>query len=216
MYIPAAFAMEPRSEVLGVLLRAGLGHLVSHDPAVADGSGLLSTALPFVVDDEIASVRAHFAKGNPHWRNLAGRHALLIVPSVVAYVSPRWYPSKAEHGKVVPTSNYELIHLHGVIEIHHDAEWKRLLVEDLTRPNEHAVSDPQRTDAWEVSDAPASFVDSQLEAIVGVELRVSRVDAKRKFSQNKTDEDRLGVIEGLARSDNTSDVQTSNRMRPIA
>jgi transcriptional regulator len=214
MYIPAAFVMEPGS-VLGVLRQVGLGHLVTHDPDASDASGLVSTALPFVVDDEVSSIRAHFAKGNPHWRHVQGSQALLIVPALDAYISPRWYPSKTEHGKVVPTSNYELIHLHGQIEIHHEVEWKRQLVVDLTAQNENAVVDPERTDVWRISDAPASFVDSQLKAIVGVQLNISRVEAKQKLSQNKPKGDQVGAAEGLGRSDKPGDLQTSERMQTL-
>ena len=104
----------------------------------------------------------------------------MIVPSADAYVSPRWYPSKAVDGKVVPTWNYELVHLHGTIEIHDDVAWKRQVVEDLTVHNERRASAAGPGEAWSVDDAPAEFVDQQLKAIVGVELHVTRVEAKRK------------------------------------
>lgn len=213
MYTPVAFEMGTGPDVTEALRGAGFGHLVSHHLDADDGPGLVSTALPFIVDDELSLVRAHFAKANPHWQDIDGRRALLIVPIVDAYVSPRWYPSKAEHGKVVPTSNYELIHLHGVVEIHHDADWKRRVVEDLTRENEGRVDDPELVEPWSVSDAPPSFIDGQLKAIVGIELRVERIEAKQKLSQNRPEQDRLGVIDGLARSQNHGAIDTSNRMR---
>lgn len=201
------------SNVVEALRGAGLGHLVFHNQLAGEESGLASTALPFLVDDDVSVVRAHCAKANPHWRQIDGHEALLIVPTVDAYVSPRWYPSKAEHGKVVPTSNYELIHLHGVVKIHHDAEWKRSVVDDLTRENEDRVDDPELVERWAVSDAPASFIDAQLKAIVGIEFRVDRIEAKQKMSQNKPQQDRLGAIDGLGRSKNRGNVETSNRMR---
>ena len=102
--------------------------------------GLAATALPFLIDDELTLLRAHFARGNPHWRTIDGADGMMIVPSADAYVSPRWYPSKAVDGKVVPTWNYELVHLHGTIEIHDDAAWKRQVVEDLTVHNERRAS----------------------------------------------------------------------------
>lgn len=213
MYTPAAFEMGTGPSVVVALRGAGFGHLVSHGQRADEGSGLFATALPFVVNDDVSLVRAHFAKANPHWRHIDGCQALLIVPTVDAYVSPRWYPSKAEHGKVVPTSNYELIHVHGVVEIHHDADWKRNVVNDLTRENEDRVDDPELAEPWAVSDAPVSFIDSQLKAIVGIEFRVERVEAKQKMSQNKLEQDRLGAIDGLGRSQNSDDVETSNRMR---
>ncbi len=113
----------------------------------------------------------------------------------------------------MPTSNYELIHLHGTVEIQHGADWKRRVVEDLTRANESRVDDPETVEPWSVSDAPPSFIDGQLNAIVGIELRIERIAAKQKLSQNRSEQDRLGVIDGLARSQNHGAIETSNRMR---
>ncbi|MEP1124644.1 MAG: FMN-binding negative transcriptional regulator [Ilumatobacter sp.] len=213
MYTPEAFEMATGPAVTDVLRSAGFGHLVSHSDDADGGSGLLATALPFVVDDDISRLRAHVARANPHWGHVDGHHALLIVPTVDAYVSPRWFASTAEHGRVVPTSNYELVHLHGVVEIHHDAEWKRRLVDDLTRENESRVDDPESAEPWSVSDAPASYIDARLEAIVGIELHVQRVEAKQKLSQNRSEQDRLGVTDGLGRSRDHGATDISDRMR---
>lgn len=212
MYTPVAFDMGTGPDVTEALRGAGFGHLVSHSSDTNESAGLVSTALPFVVDDEITLVRAHFAKANPHWQHIDGRQALLIVPIVDAYVSPRWYPSKAENGKVVPISNYELIHLHGIVEIHHDVDWKRKVVEDLTHENEERVDNAGQLEPWKVSDAPTSFIDNQLKAIVGIEVHVEQIEAKQKLSQNRTEQDRLGVIDGLGRSHDQGAIETSNRM----
>ncbi len=197
MYRPSAFAEDSPAEILAALRRISFGHLVSAGEA---GQRLESTALPFVVDDDLSEIRAHVARANQHWRRIHGLSALMIVPGPDAYVSPRWYPSKAEHGRVVPTWNYEVIHLHGTVEIHDDPSWKRDLVAKLTDHLETGVIDPANPQRWTVSDAPADFIDKQLRAIVGVRLTIASIDAQRKLSQNKSAGDRAGVINGLDRS----------------
>jgi len=198
VYTPPAFAVDDRPMILDIIRRASFGHLVTNLDRRGASPELVSTALPFLVDDELLSVRAHFARANDHWRSIDGRSALLIVAINDAYISPRWYPSKAEHGKAVPTWNYELVHLHGSIEIHDGPEWKSALVRDLTDHNERRVSEIDRRPPWEVADAPAEFIDKQLKAIVGVELHVERYEAKQKMSQNRSDGDQRGVVAGLA------------------
>ena len=212
MYKPPAFAVDSPAEILALLRRVSFGHLVTQSFDGSAGSGLTATPLPFVVDDSLMRARAHFARANQVWREIGGTSALLIVPSVDAYISPRWYPSKTEHGKVVPTWNYEVVHLHGTIDIHDEVEWKRQVVGDLTDHNEAAVSDQDGADSWRVSDAPSDFIDAQLEAIVGVQLNITAVEAKRKLSQNRPDSDRSGAIRGLAASDQHRDLGTASLM----
>jgi len=211
MYVPAAFAVADRTEILDLLRQVAFGHLVTHDP-IERSPSLSSTALPFLVDDDLTSLRAHFARGNPHWRTIDGVEGLMIVPSADAYVSPRWYPSKVVDGKVVPTWNYELVHLHGTIELHDDAAWKRHVVEDLTVHNERRASTVGPGETWAVEDAPVEFVDQQLKAIVGIEVHVTRVEAKRKLSQNKVEADRDGVADGLAASSDPRDRRVASSM----
>lgn len=215
MYRPDAFALESRNEILDVLRRTAFGHLVTHGDELATEAGLTATALPFVVDDELSSVRAHVARANRQWRSIDGGDALLIVASADAYISPRWYASRDEHGRVVPTWNYELVHVRGTVEIHHAAAWKRAVVTDLTRHNERRVSGFDRSRAWEVADAPAEFIDAQLGAIVGVELHVTSTEAKRKLSQNRPAADRAGAAEGLVGSDRRRDLDTADLMRSL-
>lgn len=193
VYEPQAFR-EHRDDVVLDLVRAtGFGHLVvTHDGA------LTSTPVPFVVDGELTTVRAHLARPNTVWR-AAPCDALLIVPVTDAYVSPGWYPSKAEHGRVVPTWNYEVVHLHGRLIAHDDAEWVRRQITDLTDTNEATLPSP-----WAVTDAPDDHITKLVRAIVGVELTVDRVDAKRKLSQNRGDDDRAGVRRGLGERDDRS------------
>lgn len=197
MYRPPAFRVEDPLAILAALRRVSFGHLVS---ANAPGGQLESTPLPFVVDDDLTVIRAHMARANRHWTRIDGLPALLIVAGPDAYVSPRWYPSKADHGRVVPTWNYEVIHVHGTVEIHDDPAWMLDLVRGLTDHHERSVVDPASSAPWEVADAPPEFIDAQLRAIVGVRITITSVEAKHKLSQNRPELDRSGVIDGLERS----------------
>ena len=190
MYQPQAFREERDEVVLGLVRRAGYGHLVvSNDGAIA------STPVPFVVDDALSTVRAHLARPNRVWW-AAPCDALLLVPVSDAYVSPSWYPGKAEHGRVVPTWNYEVVHLHGRLVARDDADWVRRQITDLTDINEAVLPEP-----WAVTDAPDDHIDKLVRGIVGVELTVDRVEAKRKLSQNRGDADCAGVRHGLGEHD---------------
>ncbi len=172
----------------------------------AHGSGWLVTASNDTPDATLTPiiwhgtrVIAHIAKANPHWHNIDDETpGLFIVGGPQVYISPSWYPSKAEHGRVVPTWNYIAIHLSGPIRVHHDPDWLRSAVTDLTDFHERHHAEP-----WRVTDAPIDFIDAQLRAIVGIEMTVERVDAKAKLSQNRSEADQRGVINGLARSTET-------------
>ena len=136
----------------------------------------------------------HLARANAHWRRIVdGSPALAIVTGRDTYVSPSWYAAKAEHGKVVPTWNYSVVHLRGTVVVHDDAAWVRSLVTRLTDRHESSRPAP-----WAVSDAPDDYIDKNLRPIVGVEMVVSSVEAKAKLSQNRSDADRAGVAVGLA------------------
>ena len=135
----------------------------------------------------------HLARANAHWRRIVDdSSALAIVTGPDTYVSPSWYAAKAEHGKVVPTCNYSVVHLRGRIRVHDDPDWVRALVTRLTDRHEQPREEP-----WHVADAPEDYVTKNLRPIVGVELLVEQVEAKAKLSQNRSDEDRTGVAEGL-------------------
>lgn len=219
MYMPSAFAVEDRALILAVLRQTPFGHLVTTVPTAAtptglnaaSPTGLNSTALPFVINDDLTTLRAHFSRGNSHWKSVDGTSALMIVPVADAYISPRWYPSKAAHGKVVPTWNYELIHLHGTLTIHDDPEWKLELVSALTDESEARVGEPGRN--WAVADAPDDYIAGQLKAIVGVEFAIGHIEAKRKLSQNKPEADRLGAMGGLQNSARPTDTAVGNLMQ---
>ncbi len=170
-----------------------------------DGTKPVATLLPVIWDrpaelpgatDAAAScgrLLGHIAAANDQWQTAApGAEALAIVAGPQAYVSPSWYESKARHGRVVPTWNYEAVHLTGPVAFHLDPEWLRGLVTRLTQRHEAGREHP-----WAVSDAPPEYVDGQLRAIVGVELTVRSVEAKRKLSQNRSEPDQAGVVAGL-------------------
>ena len=185
--------MEQRPDVVAELVeRAAFGHLV-----VLVAGGFESTPLPLLFDHRpdaplgLTRVRGHLARPNPVWR-AAPCAALVIIPAGDAYLSPSWYPSKQEHGRVVPTWNYEVVHVHGQLVAHDDPGWTETVVRDLTARHEGHRDVP-----WSVDDPPEGFVDTQLRAIVGVEVGVQRVEAKRKLSQNRDDADRAGAITGL-------------------
>ncbi len=122
--------------------------------------------------------------------------ALAIFSGADTYISPSWFPGKAEHGKVVPTWNYETVHAHGTLVIHDDQAWKRALVELLTTTFEDPLPTP-----WNVGDAPSDFIENALRGIVGIELVDVRIEAKRKMSQNRAAADRDGAIAALEEGD---------------
>lgn len=193
MYVPKHFA-APDDETVRDLLRShGAADLVT---STADG--LRATLLPFVYDEpgdesgELGRLRGHVARNNEHWRLPALGDALVVVRGPDAYVSPSWYATKREHGRVVPTWNYVTAHVYGELVVHDDPAWVEALVRRLTRQHEAG-----REHEWSVDDAPAAYVAGQLRAIVGLEVRIRRVEAKLKLSQNRSQDDVTGVVAGL-------------------
>jgi transcriptional regulator len=189
MYVPAHFAVA-EEDVSELLHRHGAADLVT---ATADG--LVATFLPFVFDPDArdhGALLGHVARNNDQWRRPAIGESLVIVRGPDAYISPSWYATKAEHGRVVPTWNYVTAHVYGRLIVHDDPVWVESLVRRLTEKHES-----ERDRPWSVDDAPGRFVAGQLRAIVGVELIISRVEAKAKLSQNRPSADIDGVIEGL-------------------
>ena len=187
MYVPSAFAPTDDA-VHELLLRHRAADLVTVGP-----DGLTATMLPFLYDPQRRVLRGHLARNNDHWRTADGATALVIVRGPDAYVSPSWYATKAEHGRVVPTWNYVTAHVHGVVTVHDDPAWVGDLVRELTDRHEAGRATP-----WSVDDAPPKFYAGQLRAIVGVELAIERIEAKFKLSQNRPAADVDGVIEGLS------------------
>jgi transcriptional regulator len=169
-----------------------LSHHGAADLVTAGRDGLEATMLPFIYDRERGTLQGHFARNNDHWRRVDGQEALVIVRGPDAYVTPEWYASKAEHGRVVPTWNYVVAHVHGTVTIHDDPVWLADLVRRLTDHHEAGRPAP-----WSVDDAPERFVEGQLRAIVGLEVAIHRIDAKFKLSQNRPEADIDGVVAGL-------------------
>lgn len=174
--------------------------------------GLLATHLPVLVDiteGEFGTVYAHLARANRQWQDLAqGSEALLVFPGADAYVSPSYYPSKADNPKVVPTWNYLAVHAYGPAEVIHEAEPLLAIVSRLTDRHEHGRSEP-----WKVTDAPADYIEGMLRAIVGIRLPIARLQGARKLSQNRSAQDIAGVRDGLAASPDQLDNQLAAHMR---
>jgi transcriptional regulator len=202
VYTPPFNLADDEEELRALVADVRAGWLVTNGQAAAPSA----TYLPVIWRDD--TVIAHFAKANPHWREIGSETpALLIVTGPDAYVSPTWYPAKEEHGKVVPTWNYSAVHLTGSASLHHDPEWLRMAVEELTDERERRREAP-----WHVTDAPSAYIDGQLRGIVGVELTVSKVEGKAKLSQNRSRADREGVVAGLRQSSRPSELSVADQM----
>lgn len=197
MYIPAHFKPDGAA-VRDLLLNHGAGDLISWT-----AQGLLATTLPFIYEEPGSSAEAgehgrllgHVARNNDQWRVPAVGEALAIVRGPDAYISPSWYETKREHGRVVPTWNYVTAHVYGSLVVHDDPDWVEALVRRLTAKHEASRPEP-----WSPDDAPEPFLRGQLKAIVGLELPISRIEAKFKLSQNRSEADIAGAIEGLTTS----------------
>lgn len=191
MYLPSHFA-EPRVPVLhDAIARSGIATLVTSGPA-----GIEASHVPMLLDPDpgpLGTLLGHIARDNPQWTGGAGE-ALAIFLGTDSYVSPSWYPTKKESGKVVPTWNYVAIHAKGPIEWFDDAERLRAIVTRLTQKYEAGRPAP-----WAVTDAPPDYVDMMLKAIVGFAIPLARLEGKWKMSQNRPPADRKGTVDALRR-----------------
>lgn len=192
MYIPAHFA-ESRPEVLHELIRRHpLGMLVTHGAA-----GLDANHIPFELDaasGSLGTLASHVARANPVWQQLRdGDEVMVVFRAADAYISPNWYPSKHEQHRQVPTWNYMVAHAHGRVRIVDDERFVRGIVGRLTKTHEASQALP-----WKMADSPREFIDKLLQAIVGIEIEITRLEGKSKLSQNKEARDLRGAIEGLA------------------
>jgi transcriptional regulator len=189
MYVPAHFA--PDAALVDELLRNhGAADLVTLTPG-----GLVATMLPFIYvpsEGTHGALHGHLARNNDQWKLGSAGEALAIVRGPDAYISPGWYAAKAEHGRVVPTWNYITAHVYGRFIVHDDPVWTEGLVRRLTTKHE-----ADRDHPWSVDDAPRPYIEGQLRAIVGIELEITRIEAKAKLSQNRPAADVEGVVEGL-------------------
>ena len=209
MYLPKHFE-EARVEVLHDLIRAfPLGALVT-----LTANGLTANHIPFEIDPEPApfgTLRGHVARANPIWREAAvDRDALVIFQGPDLYISPSWYETKAETGKVVPTWNYVVVHAHGPPRFIDDRAWLRAFVTRLTERHEAGRQTP-----WKVTDAPAEYIDAQLGAIIGLEIPIARLVGKWKVSQNRPPRDRAGVIDGLTREAGRAAPEMAKLIQPF-
>jgi transcriptional regulator len=190
MYQPPAFK-EERLETLHALIRSHpLATLVT-----AGAGGLLANLVPFtlVSEGDKGTLRCHVARGNDQVEALkAGAETLVVFQGPEAYITPSWYASKKEHGRVVPTWNYVVVQVRGTPRLIEDPAWIREQIGDLT-----SIHEGQRTKPWHVDDAPESYVAGQIKAIVGAEIPIAAIDGKWKASQNRTEADRKSVEEGL-------------------
>lgn len=179
VYVPPPFRMTD-VEARAAIDAAGVGVLVTSDPA----GGFDTCLLPWLLDGD--RLLGHVARANPIWRN--GGTALVTFVPAHGYVSPSWYPSNAEHGRVVPTWNYEMVVVHGELRSIDDPAVVHEVVSRLTEVHESRVGS-----TWKVTDAPDDFVDQQLRAVVGVEVGIRRIEGKAKLSQNRPSADAAGV-----------------------
>ena len=190
MYQPPVFR-EENLETLHAFIRAHpLATLIT-----AGTGGLLANLVPFTLVDggPHGTLRAHVAKANDQVAALrSGAATLVVFQGLDAYITPSWYVSKREHGRVVPTWNYAVVQARGTPRVIDDPEWLRAQIQHLT-----ATQEQKRSTPWSVNDAPESFISAQMQAIIGVEIPISEIDGKWKVSQNRPEADRKGVEDGL-------------------
>ena len=191
MYLPPLHREDDRGRQFALIRERPLGVLVTSGPG-----GLIANPIPFLLDEtrgENGTLIAHMARANDQWREADGeREALVVFQDVGAYITPSWYATKQETGKVVPTWNYATVHVWGPFRAIEDAAWLHDQIAQLTRRHETPRAKP-----WAVSDALERYIDMQVRAIVGIEIPITRIEGKWKVSQNRTDADRAGVVAGL-------------------
>ncbi len=187
MYVPSFNRIDDEAEIRRFVAFARSAQFIT----VGDDGLPVATLLPIMWEND--TVIAHMARANPQWKGIAPDDpALLICSGPEAYISPSWYAAKTEHGRVVPTWNYSAVHLSGTVRVHEDREWLRDAVTRLTATHEDG-----RTEPWAPSDAPEKYIEGQLRGIVGLEITLTRVEGKAKLSQNRSEADRRGVVDGL-------------------
>ena len=190
MYVPEHFKLGDVAEQHALMRAYPFAALITMSDA-----GYEVTHLPTKLKSEgaLGVVECHVSRANPHWREIAksGR-GLLMYTGPQAYITPGWYPSKAAHGKVVPTWNYAVVHAHGTAEIVDDRDWLVRHVSELTDQQEAGTATP-----WATSDAPGNYIEVMSRGIVGMRFTIERLEGKAKMSQNREIPDREGVVAGL-------------------
>ena len=185
MYTPRHFTMPPELQER-ILAAPGVGDLITHGP-----SGLLATHLPYLFDADMGeqgSLVLHVARPNAQWREAVTGEALFLITAATDYISSLWYPSAPASGKYIPTWDYATLHIYGQLIAHDDLDWTTMAAERLMKAHERTLG---------MEDMPADYVAGQLRAIVGLQLQITRIEAKAKLSQNRTPGDVRGVIDGL-------------------
>lgn len=206
MYVPAAFAEERLSELVSFLKEHPFGLLITMGQSALD-----ATPIPFFAEEQGGRVilRGHVARANPVWREArTDVESLVVFQGPHAYVTPSWYATKQESGKVVPTWNYLVVQARGALRVHEDHAWLRAQIGALTRQQEAAEAAP-----WAVEDAPPDFIDKMLGGIVGLEIACSSLIGKWKLSQNRPEPDRVGVQRGLEGRGSDAASELARRMR---
>ncbi len=204
MYTPAQFKVEDAAEVHALMRAHPFAILVTQG-----ADGMTATHLPTVLKVDAASplgrIECHVARPNSQWRTIAAdADALMIFQGPNAYIRPGWYPSKAEHGKAVPTWNYAAVHAYGPLRVMSDKAWLLAHVGELSDQQEAPYEA-----RWSTADAPASYLEVMARGIVGLTLEITRFDGKMKMSQNRDLRDRTGVMEGLGGRGETRDAETA-------
>jgi len=193
MYVPQHFSESDTSKLQQTIREYGLGLLI-----VADSAGIEANHVPFYLscdqESALGKLHCHLARNNPVWQRLVnGGRVLAVFQGPDAYISPSWYPSKAENGRAVPTWNYLAVHAEGTARVIDDADWLRQHVSQLTYQHESAMLKP-----WAVTDAPSDYIDRMVQAIVGLEITIEKLTGKLKASQNQPERNKAGVIAGLS------------------
>jgi transcriptional regulator len=203
MYIPPAFQENDTATLHAVIRAARLATFIT-----ATAEGLIGSPLPMILDETEGphgTLYGHVARANPQWNLAPTGDAMAVFMGPDAYVTPSWYATKRDTGKVVPTWNYVAVHVYGPVEFFENASRLLDVVTRLTNHHESPCAEP-----WAVTDAPEDFIKSQLRGIVGLRMPITRIDGKRKMSQNRSAEDRTGVVDGLAASDDAMDQAVAN------
>jgi transcriptional regulator len=208
-YVPPHFEENDDARLHAAMREYPFGTIVTSGP-----DGLIASHLPFLLEPEYGEhgrLWFHFARPNPQWRAVTAQtEALAIFLGPHAYVSPSWYATQRETGKVVPTWNYLAVHAYGPLEVFEDPETLRDLVTRLTAAHEGALPEP-----WKPSDAPGDYIATQLRGIVGLRMPIRRLYGKWKMSQNRPSADRAGAIEALETSERADDRATAEIMREL-
>lgn len=197
MYIPKQFTEQNKEELHRIIRENALGALITKNK-----EGFQANHIPFLIDPDGGSngtLIAHVARANHVWTDVKdGEEVLVVFQGVDGYISPSWYPGKQETHRRVPTWNYEVVHAHGEIYIHDDEKFLRGVLARLTRQHEATQPTP-----WKMTDAPADYIAEQLKSIVGIEIKINKLEGKRKLNQHHEKKDRDGAVRGLESQGNT-------------